>query len=83
MIGIGLAIRIQTLPLPSLRNIAGLGLSDVRITLAGTIISKPLDDDANKSTCIAARNRLAVYNVNRDLRRGILSRCMGYSDNRW
>ena len=39
-LAIGLVIMIQTLPLPSLRNIAGLGLSDVRITLAGTISGK-------------------------------------------
>jgi hypothetical protein len=34
---IGPVTMIQTLPLPSLRAIESLGLSDVRITLAGTI----------------------------------------------
>jgi hypothetical protein len=34
---IGVVIMIQTLPMPLLHKIAGLELSDVRITLAGTI----------------------------------------------
>jgi hypothetical protein len=41
---IGVVIMIQTLPMPLLHKIAGLELSDVRITLAGTIITlKGLD----------------------------------------
>jgi hypothetical protein len=32
-------IMIQTLPMPLLHKIAGLELSDVRITLAGTIVT--------------------------------------------
>jgi hypothetical protein len=34
---IGVVIMIQTLPMPLLHKIAGLELSDVRSTLAGTI----------------------------------------------